>query len=457
VARADALEQAWRLYRAEWRHVLAVSALAYGGILFLTAIFFVTIGLYGLFATAYLWLAGLYWLQAPLTRLVEDRRSGVGWRGARATFASIYPALGRITGGGALVALIVGALTTTVVLAPLALYFMTRWSLLVPVLAVEDVGLFTAFSRARELAKGHFGELFGRVAISALLLVLIWIGIGTAAVVVALFEVPLWASVGGFALIALATLVATTPLIALAWTMTYYDLRRQVPHGVLEERRLHGGRTLDTAWNTYSARYGRLLLLCLPGALAITALQVAIGQLHVLLALPVTIALYVALAGVVAAGLDGLDAGSLSAWLRSAGRRVAPRLPRLLLTAVVLAVALTVTLPLVIGVVLLVRWSVAGPAVVIEGAGAFGALRRSAQLVRGQFRRAAKVVFVSGLAVLATFVLFALIAPTDLPFAAYALLALANAVAAPYVALAWAHMHRTLAALPQAEAAAAVA
>jgi hypothetical protein len=457
VARGDALEQAWRLYRAEWRHVLAVSALAYGAILFLTAIFVLTIGPYGLFVTAYLWLAGLYWLQAPLTRLVEDRRSGAGWRGARATFASIYPALGRITGAGALIALVAGALLSTVVLAPLGLYFMTRWSLLVPVLAVEDVGLFTAFSRAREIAKGHFGELFGRIAISALLLVLIWIGIGAATAVVALFDVPLWVGIGGFALIALAALVATTPLIALVWTMTYYDLRQQVPREVLQERRLRGGRTLDTAWSAYSARYGRLLLLCFPGALVITALQVAIGQLHVLLAFPITIALYVALAGVVAAGLDGLDTGSLSTWLRTTGRRVAPRLPQLFLTALVLAVALAVSLPLVIGVVLLVRWSVAGPAAVLEDAGAFGALRRSAQLVRGQSWRAAKVVFVSGLAVLATLVLFGLLAPTDLPFAAYALLALANAVAVPYVALTWAYMHRTLAQLPQAEAAAAVA
>lgn len=457
MARADALEQAWRLYRAEWRHVLAVSALAYGAVLLLTAVFFVTIGPYGLFAAGYLWLAALYWLQAPLTRLVEDRRSGAGWRGARATFASIYPALGRITGAGALVALIVGVLTSTVVLLPLAVYFMTRWSLLIPVLAVEDVGLFSGFSRAREIAKGHFGELFGRIAISALLLVLIWIAIAAAAAVVALFDVPVWAGIGGFAAIALTTLVATTPLIALAWTMTYYDLRAQVPRDVLEERRLRGGRTLDTAWDAYSARYGRLLILCLPAALVITAVQVAAGQLHVLLAFPATIALYVALGGIVAPGLDGLGTSPLRPWLQATARRAASRLPQLLLTALVLAAALTVTLPIVIGVLLLVRWSVAGPAVVVDREGPFGALRRSSRLVRGQYRRAAKVVFVSGLAVVATLVLFTLLAPTELPFAVYALLALANAAAAPYVGLAWAYMHRTLAALPEPKAAAAVA
>jgi hypothetical protein len=457
VARGDALEQAWRLYRREWRHVLAISAYAYGAVLGLSAVFFLTIGPYGLLATAYLWLAALYWLQAPLARLVEDNRSVMGWRGVRATFAAIYPQLGRITGGGALIALIVAALLSTVVLAPLGLYAMTRWALLVPVIAVEDVGLFTAFSRAREIARGHFGELFGRIVLSALLLVLIWIAIGIAAAVVALFDVPLWMSLGGFAVIALTVLVAATPLIALAWTLTYYDLREQVPRTVLRERRLRGGRTLDTAWNAYTARSGRLLLLCLPGALVITVVQVAVEQVHVLLAFPATIALYSALAGIVAAGLDGLDTPSLRQWLGATGRRAAARLPQLLLTVVVLALALTVAIPLVIGLVLLVRWSVAGPVAVVDGAGGVRALRRSAELVRGQARRAAKVVFVSGLVILATLGLFGLMAPADFPLATYVLLALANVLGAPYVGLAWAYMHRALAGLPQPEAAAKVA
>lgn len=457
MARGDALEQAWRLYREEWRHVLAVSALAYFAIVLLTAIFLFTIGPYGLLATGYLWLAALYWLQAPLARLVEDRRAGRGWRGARATFAAIYPQLGRITGGGALIALIVAALLSTVVLAPLGLYVMTRWALLVPVIAVEDVGLFTAFSRAREIARGHFGELFGRIVLSALLLVLIWIAIGIAAAVVALFDVPLWASLSGFAALALATLVAATPLIALAWTMTYYDLRAQVPAEVLSARRLRGGRTLDIAWHVYTTRYGRLLLLCLPGAVLITVVQAAIAEVHILLAFPVTIALYSALAGIVAAGLDGLDGGALSEWLRTTAGRAGPRLPQLLLTALVLALALTVSIPLVIGLLLLVRWSVAGPVAVLDGAGGIRALRRSAELVRGQARRAAKVVFISGLVVLATLVLFGLMAPAGFPFVTYALLTLANAVAGPYVGLAWAYMHRALAGLPRPEAAANVA
>jgi hypothetical protein len=457
VARADALEQAWRLYRAEPRRVLAVTALAYGAIVFLTVIFFVTVGPLGLLAAAYLWLAGLYWLQAPLTRLVEDRRAGVAWRGARSTLTSIFPQLGRITGGGALVALIVASLLTTVLLAPLALYFMARWALLVPVVVVEDVGLFTAFSRAREIAKGHFGEVFGRLALSGLLLVAVWVAIGVFAAVIALFGVPGWAIVIGFVAIALLTLVLTTPVIALAWTMTYYDLRVQVPREVLTTPRLRGGRTLDTAWGAYTARYGRLVLLCLPGAIATTAVQAAVARIHLLLAFPATIALYVALAGVVAAGVDDLERASPRDWLRETVRRAAPRLPQLVALAVLLSIALSVSIPLVIGLVLLVRWSVAGPAAVVERAGPVRAIRRSGELVSGQTRRAAKVVFISGLVVLATLALLGLLAPTGLPFATYTLLLLANAIAAPYVGLAWAFMHRTLTRLPRGEAAATVA
>lgn len=457
MGRAEPLRHAWRLYAAERRHVLAVTALAYGAIVLLTAIFFVAIGPYGLLAVAYLWPASMYWLQAPLTRLVEDRRSGIGWRGARATLTSVYPQLGRITGAGALVALIVALLLSTVVLAPLALYLMTRWALLVPVIVVEDVGLFTAFSRARELSRGHAWELFGRIALSAFLLVLIWIAFAAAVAAFALLDLPLWVSLGGFAVIALGTLVGTTPVIALAWTMSYYALRAQVPLDVLRERRLRGGRTLDTAWSAYKARPGRLLLLCVVPAVAITVVQSAVAEVHVLLTFPVTIALYAALAGVVAAGLDGLDGGTLQGWLRQTARRVRPRLLQLLLATVVLALALTVSLPLVVGLFLLVRWSVAGPAAVVDASGPVGALARSNELVRGQGRRAAKVVFVSGVVVGATLLLFALMAPADLPFATYSLLALANVFAAPYVALAWAYMHRALSHLARPETVSAVA
>jgi hypothetical protein len=67
--------------------------------------------------------------------------------------------------------------------------------------------------------------------------------------------------------------------------------------------------------------------------------------------------------------------------------------------------------------------------------------------VKGQSRRAWKVIFVTALTVVGVLAGFSLLA-FDLPLAAYAVVAGANVLTAPYVGLAWALMHRTLTRLP---------
>lgn len=78
----------------------------------------------------------------------------------------------------------------------------------------------------------------------------------------------------------------------------------------------------------------------------------------------------------------------------------------------------------------------------VRGSGLRG-LGRSWRLVRGQARRAWKVVFITALLVVAVLAGFAFLA-VDLPLAAYAVVTAANVVTAPYVGVAWALMHRTL-------------
>jgi hypothetical protein len=107
---------------------------------------------------------------------------------------------------------------------------------------------------------------------------------------------------------------------------------------------------------------------------------------------------------------------------------------------------LLVTLPLVVGV----RFVVAGAAAVAERRSGVGSLGRSWRLVKGQSRRAWKVVFVTALIVLGVLAGFSLLS-LDLPLAAYAVVLAANVVTAPYVGLAWALMHRALTRLPVSE------
>jgi hypothetical protein len=237
----------------------------------------------------------------------------------------------------------------------------------------------------------------------------------------------------------------TTPLIALNWTMTYYALRDEVPRDVLEERRLRGGRTLDRAWDAYRERPARAIVLALPVALGLSAAQIGLSRVSGVLVVPATLAGYLWLEGVVAAGLDGIDDGRLADWLRGTWQRVGPRAPALLIASLLGGVVLTLTLPLVVGV----RFIVAGGAAVVERTSGVRSLGRSWRLVHGQTRRAWKVVFVSGLMVAAVLTALSSMA-FELPLATYAVVTGANVVTAPYVGLAWALMHRTLTRLPDA-------
>ena len=435
--RRDALEEAWRLYRAHPGPVLRVTALSYAGVIFISAVLLAVFGPFGLIPGVYLWFASLYWLQAPLTRLVEDLQSGAGWRGARQTLETVYPQLGRITGASALAALAV--FVTLNLFPPLGLYLMTRWALLVPVIAVENTGLFTAFSRSNEIVRGHAWGVFGRIALSVLILVMAWIAIGIVTALFFFFDLPWWGGVAAFAAVALAVVTLTTPLIALSWTMLYYALREEVPRELLEERRLHGGRTLDRAWDAYKARPGRLIVLALPVAIVISAAQILLARVSGVLVVPATVVGYLWLEGVVAAGLDGLDSGTTRAWLRTTWLRVAAQLPALVVSGLVGGLLLLVALPIVIGI----RFIVTGAAAVIERTGAVGSVGRSYRLVRGQSRRAWKVFFVTALIVVAVLAGFSFLA-IGLPLAAYAIVVAANVVTAPYVGVAWAQMHRVL-------------
>lgn len=442
--RPGAFAEAWGFYRAHPGPVLRVTALAYGGVVFISAVFLAVAGPFGLIPAVYLWLASLYWLQAPLTHVVEDSRSGAAPRGARKTLERVYPQLGRITGASGLAAL--ALVVTFPLFFPLALYLMTRWALLVPVIAVENVGLFTAFSRSNEIVRGHAWRVFGRIALSVLIVIGAMFAIGIATGIGAAFVESEWVELALFGTLTLAVLALTTPLIALNWTMAYYGLRDEVPPEVLEERRLRGGRTLDRAWEAYKARPVRVILLSLPLAVALSAAQIVLARLSGVLVVPATLVGYVWLEGVMAAGLDGLDEGVTADWLRSTWRRIVARAPALLLSGAVTGIVLLLTLPVVIGV----RFIVAGAAAVADGRSGLRSLGRSWRLVKGQSRRAWKVVFITSLMVVGVLAGFGFLA-FDLPLAAYAVVVGANVLTAPYVGLAWALMHRTLTRLPAAE------
>jgi hypothetical protein len=115
----------------------------------------VELGWLGFIAIVYLAVASVFWLQAPLARLMDDARETRPNAGIRRTLAAIYPRLGSITGGTAVAAIAVFIAAGFFVLP--GLLVLGRLALFIPVIVLEGTGAFAAFGRSNRLQHRHGG------------------------------------------------------------------------------------------------------------------------------------------------------------------------------------------------------------------------------------------------------------------------------------------------------------
>jgi hypothetical protein len=161
-------------------------------------------------------LVGTFWVQGALTFAVDDVRDGR----IDTTIGDLYrrtqPFLGSLIVAGVLAALGIG-IGLLLLIAP-GLYLLSRWAVIVPAIVLEKRSAGEAFARSSELTEGHRWTVLG-VAVVTLLVSAIIGGI-----VAAIFDAVLPDFLGAW----LGSLVAhciTTPFIALAWTIMYFQLR----------------------------------------------------------------------------------------------------------------------------------------------------------------------------------------------------------------------------------------
>ncbi|HEY6835460.1 MAG TPA: glycerophosphoryl diester phosphodiesterase membrane domain-containing protein [Gaiellaceae bacterium] len=206
---------AWRFYRQHFRAVFALSFVFYLGLAALAGASTVELGYLSAFVWLYLIVVSIFWLQAPLTRLMEDVREGRPRLGARQTLAELGPRLGSITGGSFLAAVAV-YFAASFFLIP-GLFLLARWALLIPAIVLEGRGAMQAFGRSNQLVRGHTWRVLGEVLVSGVLFVIVW----SIAFGVLSSGLTLWAAVP----LACAVLALGTPVIPLMRVLSYYDLR----------------------------------------------------------------------------------------------------------------------------------------------------------------------------------------------------------------------------------------
>ena len=148
-----------------------------------------------------------------VVKLVEDVRDGRRDEGIGELFSSATPAILPLIGFSILAGIGI-AIGLILIIIP-GLVLLTFWSVGVPAIVAERVGVFDAFGRSWRLVRGNAWSVFGALVV----VTLIWVAVGVILVAIA-------NPIGNGAIL-IANVIAgalTAPIFALAVSVMFFDL-----------------------------------------------------------------------------------------------------------------------------------------------------------------------------------------------------------------------------------------
>jgi hypothetical protein len=221
----DVLGEAWTLYTKFLGRFFMTALIVYAVLDLLSALASVAAGdsvgagiFWGLIA-ALVGIVGYFWVQTALVETVRDVRDGRADRTIGETFSTVQPRLPAAIAAGILAA--IGIAIGFLLLIIPGLYLLTIWSMLIPVIVIEERSAGEAFTRSREVVRGNGWAVFGLILVTFLL-------VAVASIVIRLVFAPL----PEFLDVWLGSLVAhsvTVPFAAAALTTAYFRLTASAP------------------------------------------------------------------------------------------------------------------------------------------------------------------------------------------------------------------------------------
>jgi hypothetical protein len=211
----EVIGEAWGLYKAHWRHLLPIAFVVYLLLSLFTLALVALLGWVGAIASAFVALAGIFWLQGALVVAIEDIRDGRADLGLRETLSRVRPRINTIGIAGILAAL--GIIAGLVLLIVPGLYLATIWALIIPVIMLEGASVGQAFGRSRELVRGNAWSVFGLIVLTILIIVV-------AGIVLEIVFSPLDDSIQAYVSDVISNTL-TAPFVAAVLTLAYYRLR----------------------------------------------------------------------------------------------------------------------------------------------------------------------------------------------------------------------------------------
>jgi hypothetical protein len=207
--------KAWDMYKAHWSHLIPIALVVYVLIALLELLLAALLGWFGYLLGALIGLAGIFWLQGALVVAVDDVRDGRADLSIGQTLERVQPRLGTLAVAGLLAGVAIG-FGILLFIVP-GLYLLTIWLLIVPAIVLENRGVMESFGRSHDLVRGYGWSVFGVIVLTVLIFIAVSIVFG----IVRDAADSQWV---GFIVNIIAESV-TAPFLALAWTITYYELR----------------------------------------------------------------------------------------------------------------------------------------------------------------------------------------------------------------------------------------
>src|SRR5580693_3639926 len=212
------LDEAWRMYKAYAKHLLAIAFVVYLVAAVISALLALIGGSIGAVLGALVAIVAAFLLQATLVQDVRDGRvdMSIGETVSAATPYLASVALASILAG---IAITIGLL---LVIVP-GLYLITIWAVIVPVIVIEQSGVLASFGRSQQLVRGRGWHVFATLVLVYVILLVVNLVLGL------IFSALPHVLGSGLSSIISGTLIA--PFLALVVTLVYYRLsgESQVP------------------------------------------------------------------------------------------------------------------------------------------------------------------------------------------------------------------------------------
>ena len=212
---ARVFERIFEIYRDQAAVILTAALIVFVPVALLTGLLIKSGGVGLALVTIVISFVATFWFQGVVVEAVRDIQDGRRDFSVGQLFRSVQPVLGALMGAGVLAGLGI-ALGLILLIVP-GLILLTWWCLMVPVIVLEGKYVGEAFSRSRELVRGHAWTVFGVVIIAA---ILSGIAAGIIQAIFSFFGPFLRVWIGGTISSAIVG-----PFVAVALTLMYFTLR----------------------------------------------------------------------------------------------------------------------------------------------------------------------------------------------------------------------------------------